>query len=154
PRPARPGGPGRLTLTLASIRGRLSSRRTRRCRRLGPLTVFRGTMSLGGPGYWVGSFDRPFPTSGSFMKKERVIAVRRLLAFAVDWFLVVLWGGVLFGAVTIATGGNPPRPENPWKAQGISLLAMTLPVILYFALCESSAMRASVGKRTLGLVVS
>jgi hypothetical protein len=32
------------------------------------------------------------------MKKERAIAVRRLLAFAVDWLVVVLWGGMLFGA--------------------------------------------------------
>jgi uncharacterized RDD family membrane protein YckC len=31
---------------------------------------------------------------------------------------------------------------------------MTMPVTLYFACCESSAMRASLGKRILGLVVS
>jgi RDD family len=88
------------------------------------------------------------------MNEERAVAVRRLLAFAVDWFVVVLWGGVVFGAVMIATGGNPRRPENPWGAQSIGFLTMTLPVILYFALCESSAMRASLGKRVLGLVVS
>ena len=88
------------------------------------------------------------------MKNERAVAVCRLLAFAVDWLVVVLWGGVLFGAVMIATNGNPPRPENPWKAQAIGLLTMTVPVTLYFALCESSALRASLGKRVLGLVVS
>jgi uncharacterized RDD family membrane protein YckC len=88
------------------------------------------------------------------MKKKRAIAVRRLLAFAVDWLVVVLWGGVLFGGVMILTSGNPPRPESPWKAQGVGLLTMTLPVTLYFALCESSALRASLGKRVLGLVVS
>jgi uncharacterized RDD family membrane protein YckC len=47
-----------------------------------------------------------------------------------------------------------PRPENPWTAQAIGLLTMTLPVTLYFALCESSALRASLGKRVFGLVVS
>ena len=88
------------------------------------------------------------------MRNERAIAVRRLLAFAMDWVVVALWGGALFGAVMIATDGSPPRPDNPWKAQGIGLLMMTLPVTLYFALCESSAMRASLGKRVLGLVVS
>ena len=88
------------------------------------------------------------------MKMERAIAVRRVLAVAVDWLVVVLWGGVLFGGVMILTSGNPPRPENPWKAQGIGLLTMTGPVTLYFALCESSALRASLGKRVLGLVVS
>jgi len=88
------------------------------------------------------------------MKKDRAVALRRLLAFAVDWLVVVLWGGALFGGVMILTGGNPPRPENPWNAQGIGLLTMTVPVTLYFALCESSALRASLGKRVLGLVVS
>lgn len=88
------------------------------------------------------------------MKRERAIVVRRLLAFAMDWLVVVLWGSLLFGVVMIATGGNPPRPENPWKAQGVGFLTMTIPVTVYFVLCESSAMRASLGKRVLGLAVS
>ncbi len=82
------------------------------------------------------------------------MTVRRLLAFAVDWLVVVLWGGALFGVVMIATGGGPPRPENAWKAQGLGFLTMTVPVTLYFALCENSAMRGSVGKRVLRLVVA
>jgi RDD family len=88
------------------------------------------------------------------MTNKRAIAVRRSLAFALDWLVVVLWGGMLFGAVMIATNGNPPRPENPLAAQAIGLLTMTVPVTLYFALCDSSAWRASLGKRALGLVVS
>jgi uncharacterized RDD family membrane protein YckC len=88
------------------------------------------------------------------MTNKRTIAVRRSLAFALDWLVVVLWGGMLFGGVMIAANGNPPRPENPWAAQAIGLLTMTVPVTLYFALCESSAWRASLGKRALGLVVS
>jgi uncharacterized RDD family membrane protein YckC len=88
------------------------------------------------------------------MKEERGAAIRRLSAFAVDWFVLVLWGSVIFGAMMIATGGNPPKPESPWTGQVMSLLTMTVPFTLYFALCESSAMQASLGKRTLGLVVS
>jgi len=88
------------------------------------------------------------------MMKQRAIAVRRLFAFAVDWLVVLLWGGVLFGAVMIATNGHPSRPENPWAAQAIGFLTMTVPITLYFAICESSALRASLGKRALGLVVS
>jgi RDD family len=88
------------------------------------------------------------------MTNTRTMAVRRSLAFALDWLVVVLWGGILLGGVMIATNGNPPRPENPWAAQAIGLLTMTVPVTLYFALCESSAWRASLGKRALGLVVS
>jgi uncharacterized RDD family membrane protein YckC len=88
------------------------------------------------------------------METERAIALRRLFAFAIDWLVVVLWGGVVFGAVMLATGGDPPRPANPWAAQAIGFLTMTAPVTLYFALCESSAMRASLGKRVLALAVS
>ncbi|MDX2261493.1 MAG: RDD family protein [Gemmatimonadales bacterium] len=88
------------------------------------------------------------------MKKERAVAVRRVMAFAIDWLVVALWGGMLFAAVMIATRGNPPRPENPWSGQAIGLIAMTLPFTLYFALCESSAMQASLGKRMVGLVVT
>lgn len=88
------------------------------------------------------------------MTNKQTIAVRRSLAFALDWLVVVLWGCMLFGGVMIAASGNPPRPENPWAAQAIGLLTMTVPVTLYFALCEGSAWRASLGKRALGLVVS
>jgi hypothetical protein len=88
------------------------------------------------------------------MKSDGAGVVRRLSAFAVDWLVVVLWGGVVFGAVMIATHGNPPRPDNPWMAQAIGIVSMTAPVTLYFAICESSAMRASLGKRMLGLVVT
>jgi uncharacterized RDD family membrane protein YckC len=88
------------------------------------------------------------------MGGERAVAVRRLWAFAVDWLVLVLWGGVVFGAVMIATGGNPPQPEGPWAGQAVSLLTMTVPFTLYFARGESSAVQASLGKRTLGLVVS
>jgi uncharacterized RDD family membrane protein YckC len=88
------------------------------------------------------------------MNKTRAIAARRLSAFVVDWLIVAMWGGVLFGTVMLATSGNPPRPENPWTAQAIGFLTMTLPVTLYFALCESSTWRASIGKRVLALAVS
>jgi uncharacterized RDD family membrane protein YckC len=91
--------------------------------------------------------------SGTSMKTERAVAVRRLVAFVIDWLVVVLWSGMVFGTVMIATSGHPSRPENPWKAQAIGFISMTLPVTLYFAFCESSAMRATFGKRALALVV-
>lgn len=92
--------------------------------------------------------------AGKGMSEERSVAVRRLLAFAVDWLVLVVWGGLAFGVVMIATGGHPPRMANPWTMQGISFAVMTVPFTLYFALCESSPLRASVGKRLLGLLVS
>jgi uncharacterized RDD family membrane protein YckC len=89
------------------------------------------------------------------MTEERAVAVRRLFAFAVDWFVVVvLWGGVVCGAVLIPTGGKPPQLGSPWAGQAINFLTMTVPFTLYLAFCESSPMRASLGKRAVGLVVS
>lgn len=88
------------------------------------------------------------------MRSGLALTGRRTLAFAVDWLVVASWGGVLFGVVMLATGGDPPRPSGPWSAQAIGLLTMTVPVTLYFALCECSASRASLGKRLLALVVS
>ena len=53
------------------------------------------------------------------------MAVRRLSAFALDWLVVALWGGVLFGVVMLATGGEPGRPGSPWSAQAVGVVAMT-----------------------------
>ncbi len=78
---------------------------------------------------------------------------RRLLAFGLDWCAMALWGGAVFLAVMLATGGDPPAPSGPWSGQAIGFLAMTLPVLLYFALFERSRWRASPGKRLLGLKV-
>jgi uncharacterized RDD family membrane protein YckC len=66
--------------------------------------------------------------------------------------VIVAWGGVLFGAVVLASGGIPGEPLGPWTGQAIGLVAMTLPVLLYFAACESR-LRATLGKRVLGLAV-
>jgi hypothetical protein len=85
---------------------------------------------------------------------DRAVAVRRLLAFAADYIVIVAWGGVVFGAVMLMTAGQPPRPANPWIAQGVGLLTMTLPVTVYFSVCEASWLQASLGKRLLGLVVT
>jgi uncharacterized RDD family membrane protein YckC len=76
-----------------------------------------------------------------------------LAAFAVDWLIIAAWGGLLFFAVMLATGGNPPRAQFALMSQAIGLVTMTLPVTLYFALCESSTLRASLGKRALRLAV-
>jgi hypothetical protein len=62
---------------------------------------------------------------------------------------VALWGGAL-GAVMIATDGTPPRPENPWKAQGIGFLAMTLPVTLYFYFAKALRCRHRLASAFLG----
>ncbi len=87
------------------------------------------------------------------MSEARSCAIRRLAAFGIDWLLILLWMGMLFGAVMLATDGNPQRLAGPWLAQAIGFGALGLPVILYFALLERSPWHATVGKRLLGLVV-
>ncbi len=82
-----------------------------------------------------------------------MIALRRVLAFAIDWLVVALWAAALFGAVMVASDFHPPRPAGAWTAQMVGFVTMTLPVTLYFALCESSPMQATLGKRALGLRV-
>ena len=88
------------------------------------------------------------------MTREHALFVRRLMAFAIDWLVLVVWGGALFGVVMLATKGSPPRPASPWHGQMVGLLTMTIPFLLYFALSERSPAQASLGKRILGLSVS
>lgn len=88
------------------------------------------------------------------MSSNHAISLRRLMAFAIDWLVLVLWGGALFGVVALVANGNPPRAASPWQGQLVGLLAMTIPFMLYFALSESSPTRASLGKRVSGLSVA
>ena len=57
------------------------------------------------------------------MNVARSKVARRLVAFAIDWMIIALWGGLLFGSVMLVTGGDPPRPQSPWTAQAISFMA-------------------------------
>ncbi len=82
------------------------------------------------------------------------IGVRRLVAFGVDWLVIALWGGALFGAVMVLSGGHVPSFSSPWTGQAIGFATMTVPVTLYFAISESSRAQASVGKRLLRLRVT
>lgn len=75
------------------------------------------------------------------------------MAFAIDWLVLVFWGGAIFGVVVFVTNGNPTRASSPWQGQLVGLFAMTIPFMLYFALTESSPLRASLGKRISGLSV-
>lgn len=80
--------------------------------------------------------------------------ILRLFAFALDWLILALWAGLIFGIIMFWHEWNPPSFSSPWQGQAVSFLAMTLPFILYFASCESSSHRSSIGKRIVGLEVS
>lgn len=78
---------------------------------------------------------------------------RRIIAFGVDWLVIVAWAGLLFGMVMFFTSGEPSRPSSPWISQAISFVSMTLPVLLYFSVSEASSYQSTLGKRLLGLEV-
>lgn len=81
------------------------------------------------------------------------IGLRRVVAFVLDWFLIVLWGGVLF-VVFALLADAAAAPSGPWTGQLLGLVSMTLPVVLYFSWTESSVLEGSLGKRVLGLRVT
>jgi len=81
---------------------------------------------------------------------------KRLLAFALDYiiisaYLVVL---VIFGVVvarTPASQGFRALFDDPNSAEATAFLLLVVPVLLYFAIFESSRWQATWGKRVLGL---
>ena len=79
---------------------------------------------------------------------------RRPVAFAIDWLVITGWGASVFGVVMLATGGVAPRIGDPWTGEAVGFLTMTLPVLIGFSIFESSRLRATPGKRLVGLRVS
>lgn len=70
-----------------------------------------------------------------------------------DWLVILVWAGLIFGVVMAVTAGKPERPSSPWISQAMGFVFMTVPVVLYFAGLESSAQKATLGKRFFGLRV-
>jgi uncharacterized RDD family membrane protein YckC len=81
------------------------------------------------------------------------IAFRRFLAFGVDWLVIMVWAGIVFGIVMLSYSGQPPTPSGPWIGQAVGFFSMTLPVIFYYSICEASVWQSTVGKRILSLRV-
>jgi uncharacterized RDD family membrane protein YckC len=76
---------------------------------------------------------------------------RRLVAYGVDSGVIFLY--LMLAVPALVYGAAWPWPGEPWRTQLLSLLAITLPVVLYFALSEASGRGATLGKRVLGLRV-
>jgi uncharacterized RDD family membrane protein YckC len=92
--------------------------------------------------------------SGRSQSPSPAIPLRRIGAFCIDYMACGSYAGVLFGIVLLANNGRVPQREfQPVEGQSIGLLSLTIPVILYFAICESSRWQGTIGKRLLGLRV-
>lgn len=80
---------------------------------------------------------------------------RRLAAFAVDYVALGVYIGLLWlTAYLLGRAGFFQEVEmTPGRGQALGLVTLTIPVILYFALWDSSRKEATPGKRLLGLRV-
>ena len=74
---------------------------------------------------------------------------RRIAAYFVDYFVFILplLGLLSLGAWALLSFDINPSLENAWLNQGIVILVLTVPIVLYFAVCEASRFQATVGKR-------
>jgi uncharacterized RDD family membrane protein YckC len=83
------------------------------------------------------------------------IVLKRGLAFFIDWFIILIYAGLLFGIVTFFQNNSGQQfiQSSPIKGQLIGFLILTIPVLIYFVLHEYSAKQATTGKRILGLKV-
>jgi uncharacterized RDD family membrane protein YckC len=83
---------------------------------------------------------------------------RRVGAWLLDYLLIAAYLVVLT-AVSLGLRASPVRAgfnsamSQPVEAELLGFFLLTLPVILYFAVCETSHWRATVGKRALRLAV-
>jgi uncharacterized RDD family membrane protein YckC len=86
------------------------------------------------------------------------LVIRRLLAFGLDYLVIIGYLVVLAG-VSLAMLASGLRTAysaawaTVWSAESMGFLMLTLPVVLYFAILESSGASATLGKRALRLRV-
>lgn len=82
------------------------------------------------------------------------VPIRRLLAFGVDYLMIAAYLLILLG-VSLAVLASRVRNvylamwSNAWSAEVAGSILLTAPVVLYFALLESSPGGATLGKRVL-----
>ena len=82
----------------------------------------------------------------------------RVLAFALDYVLIAAYLAVLVLAGVWLRYSSPQVAQalfgGPISGEATGFLLITLPVTLYFALCEASVRQATWGKRRMGLEVT
>ena len=84
---------------------------------------------------------------------------RRVAAWMLDYLVIAAYLVVLTAASlgVLATPASPALNAalaRPFTAELVGFLALTTPVVLYFALLEASTWQATLGKRALGIVVA
>ncbi len=94
------------------------------------------------------------------MTRQRKLALRRLLAFLVDYGVMALFVSVISVAGFAirsqlgVTSSAATTFQQKLLAQAIVSATIMLPIMLYFAVSESSRWQATIGKRVLRLQVT
>ncbi|MEF3307119.1 RDD family protein [Paenibacillus sp. GYB003] len=88
-------------------------------------------------------------------RSERVSIGARIVAFLLDYVLIAGYLAVLFVVSFPAQPLIKPLfTTSPLTAELSGFLIITLPVYLYFAVCEGSKSHATWGKRKMGIAVA
>jgi uncharacterized RDD family membrane protein YckC len=82
--------------------------------------------------------------------------LRRVSAWLIDYFLVAIYLGVLFFVTFVVTGGRLEIAgiATPGARQLLGAVTLTIPVVLYFAICEASSRQGTIGKQATRLRVT
>lgn len=80
----------------------------------------------------------------------------RICAFLLDYLLILLYGIFVVGTISIVFRPMvlPLFSNTPALAQLTGFFLITLPVSLYFALCECSRWQGTIGKKVLRIKVA
>lgn len=80
---------------------------------------------------------------------------KRIYAFLIDYFLIALYGIFVVGTIAFVCRPyiEPLFSSSPVTAQLTGFFMITLPVSLYFILCECSKWQGTLGKIKMGIRV-
>lgn len=83
------------------------------------------------------------------------IIIKRLKAFIIDYFIILIYIGLLLGATLSISAIFHLKLENvnPVIGELIAFATLTLPVILYFVISENSEYAGTIGKRKMGVQI-
>ncbi|MDT7832818.1 RDD family protein [Flavobacteriaceae bacterium S356] len=81
--------------------------------------------------------------------------IRRVLAFSIDYMIIIIYAVLLFLVSTLLTNNFDVNLnfESPFKNQILGFFSLTLPIFLYFYLSEKSSHNATIGKEVMRLKV-
>src|SRR5690625_315718 len=80
---------------------------------------------------------------------------KRIYAFLLDWLVIIVYGIFVLGSISLIFQPyiEPLFSRSTITAELTGFLMITLPVSLYFILCECSEWQGTLGKRKMGIRV-